>query len=562
MPVTRGVAGAVASEVTDRDIHSQVMGLRDELALRKLILECQTEAAIDGIITVNADGAVMTINRACREMFRLDDAIGRPGVDEKMVTAQVVTLLARPSIYEELIERVGKDPLAVHSEQLALRDGREVSWTNRPIVDGEGHYHGRVNYYSDITRMVCAERDALANEARARAVIEGAVDAIVSLDDDLRIIDFNRSAARTFGWTRDEVLWQAFDEVAVERTGRAGFVQWTRARSAEPSAANERAEFPLTRQSGAVFAAECAVAQRSGDGWVPITLFARDVSVEKKLEMELRQAQKLESVGRLASGIAHEINTPLQFVGDSLYFIREATTDLLRALTRCRSLREHLVELPAALAILDEADEAADLEFLETNVPRAIDRAVEGLDRVASLVEGLKELAHQGAREKTPADLNRALEMTLISARNEYGLVAEVATDYGELPPVTCVVGEINQAFLVVVVNAAHAIADVVRGTNYKGRIGIRTWADRGSAFVAVSDTGTGILEAIRERIFDPFFTTKDVGRGSGQGLAIARSIIVDKHGGELTFETQPGSGTTFTIRLPIQPPLVDVRAA
>jgi PAS domain S-box-containing protein len=406
--------------------------------------------------------------------------------------------------------------------------------------------------------MVCAERDALANEARTRAVVEGAGDAIISMDDDLHILDFNPSAGRTFGWNRQEALWNAFDEIAVGGESRSRFVEWVGRRSAPAAAPGERAEFPLVRQQGGSFTAECAIAQRSGDAWVPITLFARDISVEKRLEAELRQAQKLESVGRLASGIAHEINTPMQFVGDSLYFIRESITELLSALERLGALREVVADNPQALALLDEVEQVADLAYLAENAPRAIDRAVDGLARVSTLVLGMKEFAHPGVKEKAPADLNRALQTTLTIARNEYKLVAEIDTAFGELPLVTCGIGEINQVFLNIIVNAAHAVSDTVRNTNSMGRIGIKTWQDNGSAFVAISDTGGGIPEAIRHRIFDPFFTTKEVGRGTGQGLAIAHSVVVDKHGGELTFATQLGHGTTFTIRLPFKPPPPD----
>jgi PAS domain S-box-containing protein len=545
---------AVPSRVTARYVDLQPGELHDELAWQKLILECQTEAAADGILTVSADGVVLAINRACREIFELGEEVARPGVDERRLVEHIATLLARPSALVEALAAIARAPLVPSTEQLAFHDGREVRWTSRPIVDRDGHCRGRVNYYYDITRMVCAERDAVANEARTRATIDGAGDAIVSLDHDLHILDFNRSAGRIFGWNRD-VIWEAFDEVAVEPEGREGLVRWLHDQSARPAGHSERAEFLLLRQTGKGFPAECAVAHRDGTVWVPFTLFARDVSVEKRLETELRQAQKLESVGRLASGIAHEINTPLQFVGDSLYFIRDAVTDLLRALGRCQALRETVAAVPEAVLALDEIFADADLGFLEDNAPKAIERALEGLGRVGTLVQGMKEFAHPGVKEKSPADLNRALEMTLTIARNEYKLVADVETDLGALPLVTCVIGEINQAFLNVVVNAAHAIADVVQGTSARGRIGVRTWRDGDSAFVAISDTGTGIPEGIRDRLFDPFFTTKAVGRGTGQGLAIAHSVVVDKHGGDLRFETQPGRGTTFTIRLPLEPP-------
>jgi signal transduction histidine kinase len=274
-----------------------------------------------------------------------------------------------------------------------------------------------------------------------------------------------------------------------------------------------------------------------------------------RIELELRQAQKLESVGRLAAGVAHEINTPVQFVSDSLQFVREGLADLFDVVDKLEAVqRSVLAGAPAldAAAIAAQARDNADLPYLAENVPRALDRAREGLDRVATIVRSMKEFAHPDAKEMELADLNHAIASTLTITRNEYKAVAELETDFGELPPVRCHVGELNQAVLNIVVNAAHAIDDIVRGTCEKGRIRVCTYRERDDAVIAISDTGGGIPESVQSRIFDPFFTTKAVGRGTGQGLAIAHSVVVDKHGGNLGFETELGRGTTFTIRLPI----------
>ncbi len=284
-----------------------------------------------------------------------------------------------------------------------------------------------------------------------------------------------------------------------------------------------------------------------------------ELNQQKKLEVELRQAQKLEAVGRLAAGIAHEINTPVQFVSDSIHFVRDSLGDLTGLVDIEKKLLVGLLEqdkYPQIAEALAEAEEAADLTYLKENLPRAMDRALEGLARVATIVQSMKEFAHPDQREMTSVDLNRAIQNTLTIARNEYKYVADVETDFAELPLVKCHPGDINQVVLNIVVNAAHAIADVVRGTEERGRITVRTRpVDPQMVLIEISDTGGGIPENIRERIFEPFFTTKEVGRGTGQGLAISRSVVVDKHGGSLGFDTELKRGTTFRIYLPIHPP-------
>ncbi|HLZ08084.1 MAG TPA: ATP-binding protein [Chloroflexota bacterium] len=278
----------------------------------------------------------------------------------------------------------------------------------------------------------------------------------------------------------------------------------------------------------------------------------KDMTEDKRAEVELRQAQKLESVGLLASGIAHEINTPIQFIGDNCRFLRQSLNELLEAVHRLRTPELLPVGLAPTPATTDSADTGSDarLAYLEREMPRAIDQTLDGIERVATIVGALKEFAHPDSREQEPADLNEALLSTLIVARNVLKDVAEVKTDLGELPLVNCYVGELNQVFLNLMVNAAHAIGELP-GEGF-GEITIRTRRQLDQVRVTIADTGCGIPQGIRERIFDPFFTTKGIGRGTGQGLALARSLIVDKHQGTISFESEEGKGTTFTISLPI----------
>jgi signal transduction histidine kinase len=290
-----------------------------------------------------------------------------------------------------------------------------------------------------------------------------------------------------------------------------------------------------------------------------------DVTEQRRLENDLAQAQKLESVGRLAAGVAHEINTPVQFVSDSVLFVREAMDDLTGIVDKYRELRGaaeklgdtgHDQAVRAAAKAAEEAEDDADLDYILENAPMALDRAREGLGRVAAIVRSMKEFAHPDRKEMVQTDLNQAIASTLVIASNEYKYVAEVETSFGELPPVSCYAGEINQVVLNLIVNAAHAIGDVVKGNppgvDTKGKIRVATRVLDDMVEISIADSGKGIPPDVRSRIFDPFFTTKEVGKGTGQGLAIARTVVVEKHKGTLHFETEMGRGTTFYIRLPV----------
>jgi two-component system, NtrC family, sensor kinase len=269
-------------------------------------------------------------------------------------------------------------------------------------------------------------------------------------------------------------------------------------------------------------------------------------------ELAVGHAQKLESVGRLAAGVAHEINTPIQFIGDSVYFLRDAILGLVQLLEFYRGMT-HSDEASLSETSLQElvqAEEDADVSYLVDHVPGAIDRALDGVKRVASIVQAMREFAHPDLVEMGPADLNRALRSTLEVARNEYKYIADVEVCLAEIPQVICHVGDLNQVFLNLIINAVHAITDL-NLDNHRGKIKVLTFQEGDHVTIQISDSGCGIPAAIHDKIFDPFFTTKEVGRGTGQGLAIARALVVEKHRGSITFESKLNQGTTFYIRLP-----------
>jgi PAS domain S-box-containing protein len=294
---------------------------------------------------------------------------------------------------------------------------------------------------------------------------------------------------------------------------------------------------------------------RDADGTLLSVVFVGiDLRDRRRLELELRHAQKLEALGALSAGVAHEINTPMQFVGDNLHFIAESFDGLIPFIDQLLAVTPALeAKGLGELAVrLREAEEKADLAFVRERLPKAIERALEGVGRVSGIVEAMKAFSHPQS-EMASIDINKNLINTLTVARNEYKYVAEIETELGELPHITCNGSDMNQVFLNLIVNAAHAIGSAVHGTDKRGLIKIRTAHEGDMALIAISDNGTGIPPAIRHRIFDPFFTTKEVGKGTGQGLAISRSVVVERHRGSLTFDTEIGQGTTFYVRIPIQ---------
>ncbi|MDG1050388.1 MAG: response regulator [Planctomycetota bacterium] len=272
---------------------------------------------------------------------------------------------------------------------------------------------------------------------------------------------------------------------------------------------------------------------------------------------QLLLAQKMESIGQLAAGVAHEINTPTQFVGDNTRFLRDTFEQLAPALGQVRRLLETAIageDCEGEAKAVKELFEEIELDYILEEFPTALDQSIEGLQRVSTIVKAMKEFSHSGSSEMALADLNRSLETTINVASHEWKYVADVEKDFDEdLPDVYCHEGEIAQVLLNMIVNAAHALREELNGeAGKRGVIRLSTCRSGKYVEIRVSDTGAGIPEEIRQRIFDPFFTTKAVGEGTGQGLALAHKVVVQEHQGTISVESEVGVGTTFIIRLPL----------
>lgn len=407
---------------------------------------------------------------------------------------------------------------------------------------------------SDITERKRAGAALQRSEERARLLFATIPHPVWVYDlETLRFLEVNEEAVRRYGYRRDEFLRLKITDIRPPE--EADRLKQDLRQARVPVQVSD--PWKHRSKDGRIFEVEISSHTLDYDGREAVLVVAMDITDRKRMEVELRQAQKLEAVGQLAAGIAHEINTPIQFVGDNTRFLTQSFQDVQKLLEAYAKLTEAAagnVE-HRILQAVKEAQLEADWEYLEPEIPKALEQTLDGVNRVAKIVRAMKEFSHvDQSGQRAAADLNRALDSTLTVARNELKYVADVVTEFGDIPTVVCDLGEINQVFLNLLINAAHAIGDVVKGTDKKGSIGVKTWQDDGQVVVAVSDTGTGIPEAIRTRIFDPFFTTKGVGKGTGQGLTLARSVV-ERHSGSLTFETSAGKGTTFFVRLPITYP-------
>jgi PAS domain S-box-containing protein len=289
-------------------------------------------------------------------------------------------------------------------------------------------------------------------------------------------------------------------------------------------------------------------------GW---TIIGSDITDRKKLETQMQRSQKMQAIGQLASGIAHEINTPTQFLGDNTHFFQDAYEDLIQIIREYEDLIDKAKSnaLTAELiAGTEKRIQDLDLEYLEEEIPIALQHTLKGVDRIAKIVQAMKIFSHPGMITKEPTDINAEIEKTITITRNEWKYIAQMETDFdSNLPAVPCFRAELNQVILNMIVNAAHAIAEAnANAPSKQGIIRIRTYYKDNWAKIRIGDTGAGIPQEIRHKIFDLFFTTKGPGKGTGQGLAISHSVIVEKHKGTLDLESQEGKGTTFIIGLPL----------
>jgi two-component system, NtrC family, sensor kinase len=389
-----------------------------------------------------------------------------------------------------------------------------------------------------------AGRRVLEFESRHRHIAESASEAIVTLDETNRICFANCAAGSIFGYARTDLLGLRFTDLVPDFEEQFRAARSRRDRDDGDNRSPELIEIMGKHHEGRSIALEASFSEIGHNTRKRVlTAVIRDVTERRRMEFEKAQTQKLESIGQLAAGVAHEMNTPIQYIGDNLRFVLDSWNTVFPA---------DDPDIGCSLPF----EQPVDFAYLKREVPSALSQALDGVQHLAGIVRAMKEFAHPGAVEMVPADINHLIETTIQVSKNHWKYVADLKTDLDPgLPLVPCLPGELSQVFLNLLVNAADAITEALKDRpGKKGTIDVTTRASGSFAEIRISDSGTGIRADIQSKIYDPFFTTKEVGRGSGQGLTLAHATVVKKHHGSLDFETALGAGTTFVVRLPLSP--------
>ena len=515
---------------------------RDEEALRQLSVAVEQSPV--AVVITDLEGTITYVNRRFTECtgYSYEEVIGQ---NPRLLKSGHTT----PEEYRRMWQTIIRGG-EWRGELCNKKKNGDLYWEAAvisPIRTDSGETSHFLAVKEDITERRQAEKDL----RLTRFSLENASDSVFWVDPQARILYANEAACRAQGRSRPELTSLTIPDIDPLFPRE----KWQRFWEQLKIQRSMTFETQQRNKEGRVFPIEVSANYLEFDGQEYMFAFTRDISERRRIQAQLQQAQKMESIGQLAAGIAHEINTPMQFVTDNLAFLRDSCTSVNELIDLYRSAAPGNSEaFPSGLASrIEQAERARDLDFILAEMPRAIDQALDGTRRVAKIVRAMKQFSHPGSDEKQPADINEAIRTTLTVSRNEWKYVTEVETVLqGDLQPVPCHIGELNQVLLNLIINSAHAIAEVVGdGSKKKGKITIRTAQDAQVTTVSIQDTGAGIRQEIQSRVFDPFFTTKAVGRGTGQGLALAHNSIVKMHGGKIWFDSEVGRGTTFFIQLP-----------
>ncbi len=461
--------------------------------------------------------------------------VGNIGADNSLVPIAATDMPGDPTSWQTDLSApvlLGKSLVG----QIGLA-GKTDGFTRRD----EGGLAQIADFFALALQRVLAH-DALASSTRLREeILRGISAGILVVDPQTRRIeDANDVAQAMFRTPLDQLRGQPCTTLNWhDASGR----KITRCEARGHAIVHK--DFLLHRPDGTNLPISKTVIPTLVDGKPKFVEVLFDISARKDMERQLTLAQKMESIGQLAAGIAHEINTPSQYVNDNLGFVSESFTSLTKLLTKTK---ERMADTGGAALWAEH-----DADFLLAEIPLALAQSQEGIGRITNIVQAMKRFSHPGGEQREMVNVNEALQNTALVSRNEWKYDADLVMNLDpDLPLVSCFGSDLNQVFLNVLVNAAHAVREKNAGSGAKGTVTISTQTLGESVEVTIADTGCGITPENLSRVFDPFFTTKPVGKGTGQGLAISYQIVVAKHGGTIEFHSTPGEGTQCVITLPI----------
>ena len=508
------------------------------------------EASQDAILITSKEGSFLSMNCAAQDLFGYSW--------DELITMKVEEIYAYPPDRLRLFYDLEmKGFVQDYAITFKKKDGTFVytlmTGNLRINENGQITLQGIIR---DITKSKLADEALREAHAQINQLLGSISSILIGISSNNQINQWNTAAEKTFGINSAEALGEQFSECGIKWEWGEVQNQLAICKESQKAVQLENLHYTgIDGRDGLLSLHINPIKDASGKYWGYVIL-GIDITEQKKIEAQLMLSQKMESIGQLAAGIAHEINTPMQYIGDNTIFLNDAFKNILEILKNYESITkdEKSDEFSLKLTELKDMAKEIDLDYLEVEIPKAIEQSLEGINRVKKLISAMKDFSHPGKQGKSFSNLNKAIEGTAMISKNEWKYVADLETQFDpNLPLVYCAIDQINQVVLNMIINSSHAIKDLIdNGTTPRGTIKIQTEYKEPNICITFSDTGKGIPRSIIHKIFDHFFTTKKVGKGTGQGLAIAHDIIVNKHHGSIEVNSEEGKGTSFIVTLPV----------
>lgn len=564
---------ALSNEIRKRErVEAELLHSAGRLAKSERLFSLLARNASDVIFIIDADHVCIYISPAITALtgHSPETIIGSSiGV---LVQERWLPLLEGARKRRDQEETDGKrDSSPVRWELELVRTDGSLVWTDTIISPLRGE-DGALEGFLGVARNIASRKRAEAALEVAHRQMSGIISAITAIlllvDGVGRVTHVNDAARAAFGLIGAAVQGRFLGELPLGLGGQELDALLSEIRRCRKSGETRRLDdlhYFRKDQSEGLLGLTLYPMEEGG-----VLILGRDISEARIKEQRQAHEQKMQSIGRLAAGIAHEINTPVQYLGFNAGFLENAFKDVSALIAAYRKLHGLVLEnsVPPAMATLSDhiktLETEADIDYLLQEAPLAIANSRQGVEQIGRIVQAMHQLSHPGRLARSEmgvVDINAMVANAVVVTRNEWKRHAKVEQQLDPtLPDIPGWGAELGQVVINLLLNAAQAIEESRTGNPEKrdvsGRIVVRTrWipdaTEGAQCEIMVADSGSGVPEDLRARIFEPFFTTKDVGQGTGQGLAIAHAIVVEQHGGRITVEDAPGGGALFRLYLP-----------